>query len=125
MEVDLKLLGVRIRNARKLRQMTLDEVAAQVGVNKSTVQRYEKGAIRTPKVPVIRAMAGTLGVNYDWLTGENPDMEPVDGDEETTNYLRLLEERPELRALLKTAKGANSVQVQAVVAFLTALRSDD
>ena len=52
-------------------------------------------------------------------------MEPVDGDEETTNYLRLLEERPELRALLKTAKGANSVQVQAVVAFLTALRSDD
>ena len=123
--MDLKLLGVRIRNARKLRLMTLDEVAAQIGVNKSTVQRYEKGAIRTPKVPVIRAMAEALGVNYDWLTGENPDMEPVDGDEEITNYLRLLEERPELRALLKTAKGANPVQVQAVVAFLTAMRSDD
>ena len=123
--MDLKLLGLRIRNARKLRQMTLDEVAAQVGVNKSTVQRYEKGGIGSPKTPVIRAMAGAVGVNYAWLTGENPDMEPVDGDDEITNYLRLLEERPELRSLLKTAKGANPVQVQAVVDFLTALRSDD
>ena len=125
MGMDLKLLGVRIRNARKLRQMTLDEVAAQIGVNKSTVQRYEKGSIKTPKVPVIRAMAGALGVNYAWLTGESTDMEPVDGDEEITNYLRLLEERPELRSLLKTAKGANPGQVQAVVNFLTALRSDE
>jgi len=121
--MDTKLMGARIKNARQLRQVTLDQVAARIGVNKSTVQRYENGLIRSPKIPVIQSIANALDVNYLWLTGESGDIEPVSGDEEIARYLSLLESRPELRSLLKTAKDANVEQVQAVVDFLTAFRN--
>ncbi len=120
--MDIQLMGARIKNARQLRQMSLEQVAKKMGVNKSTVQRYESGAIRSPKLPVIKSIAEALDVNLRWLTGEAENIEPVSGDEEIARYLSLLEERPELRSLLKTAKDANVEQVQAVVDFLTAFR---
>lgn len=123
--MDIELMGLRIKNARQLRQVTLHQVARQIGVNKSTVQRYENGLIRSPKIPVIQAIANALEVNYLWLTGESSDIDPVADDDEVTRYLALLESRPELRSLLKTAEGANVEQVQAVVDFLSAFRSHD
>lgn len=123
--MDIELMGARIKNARQLRQVTLSQVAQRIGVNKSTVQRYENGLIRSPKIPVIQAIANALEVNYLWLTGESADIEPVTDDEEVARYLSLLESRPELRSLLKTAEGANVEQVQAVVDFLSAFRSHD
>ena len=120
--MDVKLLGARIKNARQLRQVTMEQVALRIGVNKSTVQRYESGFIQSPKLPVIKSIADALDVNYLWLTGESDSIEPVAGDEEINRYLSLLENRPELRSLLKTAEGANVDQVQAVVDFLSAFR---
>lgn len=120
--MDVKLMGARIKNARQLRQVTMEQVAQRIGVNKSTVQRYESGFIQSPKLPVIKSIADALDVNYLWLTGESDSIEPVAGDDEISRYLSLLENRPELRSLLKTAEGANVDQVQAVVDFLTAFR---
>lgn len=120
--MDVKLMGARIKNARQLRQVTMEQVAQRIGVNKSTVQRYESGLIQTPKLPVIKSIADALDVNCLWLTGESDSIEPVAGDDEINRYLSLLENRPELRSLLKTAEGANVEQVQAVVDFLTAFR---
>ena len=119
----IDLLAVRIKNARKLRGMTMEDLAAELDLNKSTIQRYEAAKIAAPKRPVVKAIADCLDVNVDWLTGESETVEPVSGDEELTRYLDLLERRPELRSLLKTAEGAKAEQVQAVVDFLTALRS--
>lgn len=119
----IDLLAVRIKNARKLRGMTMEDLAAELDMNKSTIQRYEAAKIAAPKRPVVQAIANCLNVNVDWLTGESETVEPVSGDEEITRYLELLERRPELRSLLKTAEGAKAEQVQAVVDFLTALRS--
>lgn len=121
--MNIDLLAVRIKNARKLRGMTMEDLAAELDLNKSTIQRYEAAKIAAPKRPVVKAIADCLNVNVDWLTGESETVEPVSGDEELTRYLDLLERRPELRSLLKTAEGAKAEQVQAVVDFLTALRS--
>ena len=121
--MNIDLLAVRIKNARKLRGMTMEDLAAELDLNKSTIQRYEAAKIAAPKRPVVKAIADCLDVNVDWLTGESETVEPVSGDEELTRYLELLERRPELRSLLKTAEGAKAEQVQAVVDFLTALRS--
>ena len=121
--MDIQLMGARIKNARQLRQVSLEQVARKIGLNKSTVQRYESGAIQSPKLPVIKAIAEALDVNLRWLTGEAENIEPVAGDEEISRYLSLLEERPELRSLLKTAKDANVEQVQAGVDFLSAFRA--
>ena len=38
----METLGQRIARARHIRGLTLDAVAREVGVHKSTIQRYEK-----------------------------------------------------------------------------------
>lgn len=66
---NLKLIGERIKEARKERDMTLDDVARIVGVAKSTIQRYEAGLITSPKLPVLVAIANAIGVGEEWLKG--------------------------------------------------------
>lgn len=121
--MELETLGARLKSARKLRRRTLEDVAASIGVNKSTIQRYEVAKIANPKVPVIKAIAEYLEVNWRWLTGEEDSMEPVTAEME--DMLRILESRPELRTLLKTAKGSEPHEVQAVMDFFTALRRSE
>lgn len=72
--MDKILLGKRIKEARALRRVTLDEVANAICLNKSTLSRYERGEIETPKLLVIEAIADCLRVNPSWLVGKSDDM---------------------------------------------------
>jgi repressor LexA len=69
--VDTQLIGERIKEARLMKSLTLDDIAGEIGVAKSTIQRYENGLIRNPKIPVLDAIANALGVNPAWLAGRN------------------------------------------------------
>jgi transcriptional regulator with XRE-family HTH domain len=124
-EMNLELLAVRLKSARKLRHKTLDEVASSVGMNKSTIQRYEAGLIQSPKMPVLREVARYLSVNLDWLTGDSEDMEILSPEDDLDHYLEMLETRPEVRALLKSVDGAKPEDVRAVMDFFTALRNNE
>lgn len=70
---NLKLIGSRIKEVRKEKNMTLDDVAKTVGVAKSTIQRYEAGLISAPKLPVLVAIANALDVSESWLKGMSDD----------------------------------------------------
>lgn len=72
--MDNKSIGLRIEWRRKNLGLTLEHVADEIGVAKSTVQRYEKGSIERIKLPVIEAIARTLDVNTDWLCCKSEDM---------------------------------------------------
>lgn len=54
--------------------MTLDDIATEIGVARSTIQRYEKGTIQNAKMPVLEAIARVLRVNPSWLCGKSDDM---------------------------------------------------
>lgn len=69
-------LGKRIRDTRIARNYTLDELAADIGLNKSTLSRYERGEIDNPKLPVIETVAIKLRVNPLWLIGKSEDPTP-------------------------------------------------
>ena len=66
---DLRLIGGRIREIRKEKDMTLEDVAKKIGVAKSTIQRYEAGLISSPKQPVLAAMAKAFNISEEWLCG--------------------------------------------------------
>lgn len=66
-------IGARIEARRIICGLTMDDVAARIGVNKSTIQRYEKGQIQKLKLPVIESIAAALEVNPDWLIGNTED----------------------------------------------------
>ena len=69
-------IGQRIRARRKVCGMTQTALGDAVGLNISTIQRYESGKIDTIKLPVLAAIAQTLNVSAAWLTGQSPHAEP-------------------------------------------------
>ena len=73
--MDTKKIGERIKYARSLRNYTLEDIASNIGVAKSTIQRYENALIASPKLPVLQAIANSLKVNPAWLSGQDVDME--------------------------------------------------
>ena len=74
---DTALIGARLKQRRKELGLTLDDIAISIGVAKSTIQRYEAGFIRTPKIPVIASIARVLHVSEDWLFGKSEGLAPA------------------------------------------------
>ncbi len=70
--------GKRIQTRREQLGMNLGDVAKEVGVAVSTIQRYEKGKIEKMKLPVIEAIAKALRVDPDWLLCRTEQMNPSD-----------------------------------------------
>lgn len=70
-------LGRRIKQRRTDLGLTQGDIAAEVGVAISTIQRYETGSIERVKLPVVEAIARALHVDLDWLVGKTPEREEV------------------------------------------------
>ena len=68
-------IGARIESRRRALGLTLDDIAQEIGVAKSTVYRYEKGTIDKIKMPVIEAIARVLKVNPSWICCKTDDMD--------------------------------------------------
>lgn len=68
-------IGKKIKYARDLRKLTLDDIAKKVGVAKSTIQRYENGKINSIKIPVLESIAMALNVNPSWIVGKSDMMD--------------------------------------------------
>lgn len=63
--------GERIRELRKKRRLTRDELGDILGVSGNAVTAYETGR-RNPRKEVIDKLCDYFDVRYDWLTGESP-----------------------------------------------------
>ena len=66
-------LGDRLRKAREFAGLEQGELAARIGISRSTVSNYELGrGQRPPKLIVLRAWAHESGVPFDWLVEDTP-----------------------------------------------------
>lgn len=61
-----KNLGSRIKSARKIRQMTLQELGDKIGITKQAVSKVEMGKMQ-PSPRVLDLLVKTLDVKYDFL----------------------------------------------------------
>lgn len=68
-------IGKRIRDRRIELNMTQEELGQAVGMNKSTVQRYETGQVKKIKLPVLETIARKLNVRPEWLALQSDIME--------------------------------------------------
>lgn len=103
--MDGKKIGARIEQRRKNLGMTLDNIAQEIGVAKSTVQRYEKGTIEKIKLPVLESIARALDVNPAWLCFKSDQMEPVRYESPLPSGLTPLPKMREWEVLGATACG--------------------
>lgn len=69
-----KTIGQRAYSRRKELKLSQEYVAEKLGVNKSTILRYEKGNTDNTKYYILEGLANALDVSVDWLKGETDDM---------------------------------------------------
>lgn len=62
-------IGERIKAFRLARGMTQKELGAQMGIDQSTVRKYEAGKLN-PKIETVKKIADALGVDMNALYGE-------------------------------------------------------
>lgn len=67
-------IGLRIKQRRIELDLTQEELGNRLNLNKSTIQRYESGAISKIKLPVLQAIAKQLNVDPDWLALKTDNM---------------------------------------------------
>ncbi len=96
-------IGKRIKHARKMRNMTLENIAQKVSVARSTIQRYKAGKIERIKLPVLESIAKALDVSPSWLSGLSDDMNQPALSDNLVNVFPI--ERDRLPVLEETVCG--------------------
>lgn len=71
MEIDFKLVGQRIRQARTTSGLTVSELAEQVGLTKESLRHIETAASK-PRLQTLFQISDILHVSMDYLTGRAP-----------------------------------------------------
>lgn len=71
--MDNAKIGKRIKWAREDKNMSQEELGNQLGLNKSSIQRYESGQVQRIKLPILENMAKILNVNPSWLVLKSDD----------------------------------------------------
>lgn len=78
----MSVLNDRIKKARAATNLTLEDVAAKVGVSRQTIQKYESGVISNIPSDRIEKIAEALGTTPSKLMGWEEEQEYIDGAEE-------------------------------------------
>ena len=78
---DKNKIGIRIKELRIKNDLSQEELGLQLGMNKSTIQRYESGNVKKIKDPIIEKMATIFKVSMDYLLGktDTPINPNIDG----------------------------------------------
>ncbi|MBR2653076.1 MAG: helix-turn-helix transcriptional regulator [Lachnospiraceae bacterium] len=70
-----KQVGERIKERRTELKLSMPELGKRIGVNKSTIQRYEADGIDPKRTMIINGLAEGLLTTPEWLTGLSDDKE--------------------------------------------------
>ena len=70
-----KQVGERIKERRIELKLSMPELGKRIGVNKSTIQRYEAGGVDPTRTMIINGLAEALLTTPEWLTGLSNDKE--------------------------------------------------
>ena len=74
-EFTAKQVGDRIRERRTELRLSMGQLGDRLGVNKSTIQRYEADGVDPKRTMIINGLAEGLLTTPEWLTGLSDDKE--------------------------------------------------
>ena len=73
--VSPKQVGERIKERRTELGLSMPELGKRIGVNKSTIQRYEADGVDPKRTMIINGLAEALLTTPEWLTGLSDEKE--------------------------------------------------
>lgn len=71
--MNMQIFGQRLKELRKSRNVSSEELAKVIGVNKSTINRYENFEFKSVKQSTLDIIADYLDVDVDYLIGKSND----------------------------------------------------
>lgn len=101
-------------------------MCTDLGLSKSLMTDLKSGRKKTISAPTAQKIASYFSVTVGYLLGEEEEKEKplVNDDEELTEYLEILKNRPEMRMLFQLSKDATKEDVEKAVRIIEALRKD-
>ena len=76
-EFTAKQVGERVKERRTELNLTMPELGKRIGVNKSTIQRYEADGVDPKRTMIINGLADALLTTPEWLTGLSEEKEHI------------------------------------------------
>lgn len=116
-------LYARIENMCKSAGTNITTMCRESGVPRSALSDYKAGRIKSLSTDKLSKIANYFGVSIDYLLGNTEQKEKplVNEDEELTEYLDELKNRPEMKMLFSLAKGATKEDVEKAVKIIETL----
>ena len=109
----------RIRTLANARGYSLTTLEVQLSLGNGTISRWTKSSPNTDKLAKV---ADFFNVSIDYLLGRENEEPLINGDEELTEYVEMLKNRPECRMLFQLSRNATKEDVEAAVRIIEALR---
>lgn len=114
---DIELIVKRIRDRRIELGLSYQDVADATGLSKSTIQRYETGAIRKVPINQIEDLARALHTTPSYLMGWD-DSPGYFTDVDSIVLLEELKKRPEFRVMFDSTKDLDPESIKKIVEFI-------
>lgn len=114
---DIELIVKRIRDRRLELGLSYQDVADATGLSKSTIQRYETGAIRKVPINQIEDLARALHTTPSYLMGWD-DSPGYFTDVDSIVLLEELKKRPEFRVMFDSTKDLDPESIKKIVEFI-------
>ena len=111
---DIELIVKRIRDRRIELGLSYQDVADATGLSKSTIQRYETGAIRKVPITQIEDLARALHTTPSYLMGWDGYFTDMD----SIVLLEELKKRPEFRVMFDSTKDLDPESIKKIVEFI-------
>ncbi len=73
-----EIIAYRLKSCRERSGETLEQIGRLVGVNKSTVMRWERGDTGKINMPTLQFLAEHFHVSAEWLLGKDAEEQPCD-----------------------------------------------
>ena len=71
--MDMSTFGKRLKEVRESKSIRAEQLGEAIGVNKTTIHRYEKGDFKSIKQDRLDAIANFLSVSSDYLIGKSDE----------------------------------------------------
>ena len=105
--VDLKNIGIRLKQMRKDMKLTQDQFAAATGYTSTQIYFVESGKVN-PSDKFLRRVSEAFDVSFEWLMTGTGEMHGVHEDRVDENLLEWLNKHPEVIRELRRRSGLDT-----------------
>ncbi|SNY19169.1 Helix-turn-helix domain-containing protein [Orenia metallireducens] len=123
--------GERLRELRKDKGLTMDELAEQTGLSQSYISEIERN-IKEPKFDKLNLLANYFDVSVDYILGrtniksKNTDKitQALEDNPELADFWEQLKKRESMQLLFKQTRNMSDKSIRDVVRFMKSVEDE-